>query len=47
MKNLIKIRARPKLNSPVMLAAWPGISNVSLIVATLALPVVYLQNWPL
>ena len=34
MKDLIKIRARPKLNSPVMLAAWPGISNVSLIVAT-------------
>ena len=34
MKDLIKLRARPKLNSPVMLAAWPGIGNVALIVAT-------------
>jgi len=34
MRDLVKLRARPKLNSPVMLAAWPGISNVSLIVAT-------------
>ena len=34
MKNLVKIYARPKLNSPVMLAAWPGIGNVSIIVAT-------------
>ena len=34
MKELIKLRARPKLNSPVMLAAWPGIGNVALIVAT-------------
>ena len=34
MEKLIKIRARPKLNSPVMLAAWPGIGNVALIVAT-------------
>ncbi len=34
MKGLIKIHARPKLNSPNMLAAWPGISNVALIVAT-------------
>ena len=33
MKNLVKIYARPKLNSPVMLAAWPGIGNVALIVA--------------
>jgi len=30
----VKIRARPKLNSPSMLAAWPGISNVAMIVAT-------------
>ena len=34
MKDVIKLRARPKLNSPVMLAAWPGIGNVALIVAT-------------
>ncbi len=34
MRNLVKIRARPKLNSPNMLAAWPGIGNVSIIVAT-------------
>ncbi|MFC2020346.1 PAC2 family protein [Chloroflexota bacterium] len=33
MNNLVKLYARPKLNSPNMLAAWPGISNVSLIVA--------------
>jgi proteasome assembly chaperone (PAC2) family protein len=34
MKNLFKIYARPKLNSPVMVAAWPGIGNVAVIVAT-------------
>ena len=34
MKGLVKIHARPKLNSPVMLAAWPGIGNVATIVAT-------------
>ncbi len=34
MINLVKIHARPKLNSPNMLAAWPGIGNVSIIVAT-------------
>jgi len=34
MKNIIKIYARPKLKSPVMLASWPGIGDVSLIVAT-------------
>ncbi len=34
MKGLVKIYARPKLNSPNMVAAWPGISNVSIIVAT-------------
>ena len=33
MKDLIKLYARPKLSSPVMLAAWPGIGNVSIIVA--------------
>lgn len=34
MKGPIKLRAKPKLNSPNMLAAWPGIGNVSIIVAT-------------
>jgi proteasome assembly chaperone (PAC2) family protein len=32
--DLVKIIARPKLNTPNMLAAWPGISNVAMIVAT-------------
>jgi len=32
--NLIKLRARPKLNSPVLLAAWPGVSNVATITAS-------------
>ena len=34
MKNLVKFYARPKLNSPNMVAAWPGISNVAMLVAT-------------
>ncbi len=34
MKGLVKLYAKPKLNSPNMLAAWPGIGNVSIIVAT-------------
>jgi len=33
MKNIIKYRARPKLVDPVILAAWPGVGNVSSIVA--------------
>jgi proteasome assembly chaperone (PAC2) family protein len=33
MKGVIKLHARPKLNSPNMLAAWPGIGNVAIIVA--------------
>jgi proteasome assembly chaperone (PAC2) family protein len=32
MKGAIKIHARPKLNSPNMIAAWPGIGNVATIV---------------
>lgn len=32
--NLFKVRARPKLRSPNMVAAWPGIGNVSTIAAT-------------
>jgi len=34
MKGLVKLYARPKLNSPNMVAAWPGIGDVSIIVAT-------------
>ncbi len=34
MRGLVKLHARPKLNSPVMLAAWPGVGNVSIILAT-------------
>ncbi|MFC2003027.1 PAC2 family protein [Chloroflexota bacterium] len=33
MKNLVKFCARPRLRVPNMLAAWPGIANVSIIVA--------------
>jgi proteasome assembly chaperone (PAC2) family protein len=33
MRKLYKIRAQPKLKSPIMLAAWPGIANVATIVA--------------
>ena len=33
MKSLVKITARPKLKSPNMLAAWPGVGNVATIVA--------------
>ncbi|MFC1861336.1 PAC2 family protein [Chloroflexota bacterium] len=34
MKGLVKLYARPKLNSPNMLAAWPGIGDVAMILAT-------------
>lgn len=34
MRDLIKLYARPKLNEPNMLAAWPGVGNVAIIVAT-------------
>ena len=34
MNNLVKLHARPRLKSPIMLASWPGISNVANIVAT-------------
>ena len=33
MNNLVKQFARPKLKSPNMLAAWPGVGNVSMLVA--------------
>ncbi|MEN8615405.1 PAC2 family protein [Dehalogenimonas sp. THU2] len=34
MTNLVRIHARPKLKEPYMLAAWPGIANVAMIVGT-------------
>lgn len=34
MKGLVKFSARPKLSSPNMLTAWPGVGNVAMIVAT-------------
>lgn len=34
MKDVVKFYARPKLSSPIMLAAWPGVANVSMLVAT-------------
>ncbi len=33
MDALVKLYARPRLNSPNMLTAWPGIGNVAMIVA--------------
>ncbi len=34
MRDLIKLFARPKLNEPNLLATWPGVGNVAIIVAT-------------
>jgi proteasome assembly chaperone (PAC2) family protein len=34
MNGLIKLKARPRLNSPNIFAAWPGVGNVSMIVAS-------------
>jgi proteasome assembly chaperone (PAC2) family protein len=34
MNKLVRIYARPRLKSPIMLAAWPGIGNVAIIVAS-------------
>ncbi|MFC1932933.1 PAC2 family protein [Chloroflexota bacterium] len=34
MNNLVKLHAQPKLKSPNLIAAWPGIGNVSMLVAT-------------
>ncbi len=33
MNELVRLHARPRLNSPNMLAAWPGVGNVAMIVA--------------
>jgi len=34
MSGIVKIHARPRLRKPNLLAAWPGIGNVSMIVAS-------------
>ena len=34
MNELVKLHARPRLKSPNMIAAWPGVGNVAAIVAT-------------
>ena len=34
MNELVRLFARPRLKSPVLLASWPGIGNVSIIAAT-------------
>ena len=34
MNELVRLHARPRLNSPNMLAAWPGVGNVAMIAAT-------------
>jgi proteasome assembly chaperone (PAC2) family protein len=38
MKGIVKLYARPKLRTPNMLAAWPGIGNVAMIIVN------YLKN---
>jgi proteasome assembly chaperone (PAC2) family protein len=34
MNDSVKITARPKLNKPNLIAAWPGIGHVSMLVAS-------------
>ena len=34
MNELVRLRIRPRLNAPNMLAVWPGVGNVAMIVAT-------------
>lgn len=34
MNESVRLQARPRLNTPNMLAAWPGVGNVALIVAS-------------
>jgi len=34
MNEFVRLSARPRLKSPIMLASWPGIGNVSIIVAS-------------
>jgi proteasome assembly chaperone (PAC2) family protein len=33
MPNVVKITSRPKLTSPGLLAAWPGVGNVAVVIA--------------
>lgn len=33
MPNVVKITSRPKLKSPNLLAAWPGVGNVAVVIA--------------
>jgi len=40
MKKFIKITAKPKLKAPVMIAAWPGVGNVAMLLANYML-----DNW--
>jgi len=44
MNELVELYSRPRLNSPNMLAAWPGISNVAIIVATYLLRKLYFRK---
>jgi proteasome assembly chaperone (PAC2) family protein len=34
MRDLTKVIAHPKLNAPNLLAAWPGVGNVAIIIST-------------
>jgi proteasome assembly chaperone (PAC2) family protein len=34
MRDLVKLSAHPKLNEPNLLAVWPGVGNVAMIIAT-------------
>ncbi len=34
MRDVIKVMAHPKLNTPNLLAAWPGVGNVAIIIST-------------
>ncbi len=34
MNEMVKLISRPRLNSPNLLAAWPGVGNVAIIIAT-------------
>ncbi|MBP1707018.1 MAG: hypothetical protein H6Q39_742 [Chloroflexi bacterium] len=34
MRDVIKVMAHPRLNTPNLLAAWPGVGNVAIIIST-------------
>jgi len=44
MRDLIKISARPKLNNPNLLAVWPGVGNVAIIIATYLTSKLYFKD---